>query len=475
MSRYTPQYKQRIAHTCPADYLFYGGAAGGGKSRYLIEEIIQGLIETPGETGFFTRRTYPELRKIIRDSKAIIPASLATYSKKDYQWEFKNWKEAANGQPSVLRFGHMFQEHDVEKYDTDEFGIIVFDEGSHFTPYQLNYMLSRNRSSLPNAWPRYRIGSNPGNISHNYLKKMYIDIPEDVDLIAYWCFDTHRWLAFPPGTRGRAKPYLVWRPDPTEEHIEHGVIPKTRCYIPATVRDNKYIGDDYIANLLELPESKRNALLYGDWDSFDGQFFAEFSEDTHVIDPISPQPHWPKWRGLDHGFYDPLVCIWFTMNPEDGQIIGYRELYKAGMTDAEACQLIKDMTPAGEHIDYTVADPAMWRGSSNDRMINTAMVYQRYGIYLIQGNNARVQGWSRVRDLLAINPETGKPGLVFTRNCVHTIESLPTLVHSDTNPEDLHDKHADSHCADCTRYAVMSRGSVAPRKLIRLKAGSLVH
>ena len=145
------------------------------------------------------------------------------------------------------------------------------------------------------------------------------------------------------------------------------------------------------------------------------------------------------------------------------------------MADAEACQLIKDMTPAGEHIDYTVADPAMWRGSSNDRMINTAMVYQRYGIYLIQGNNARVQGWSRVRDLLAINPETGKPGLVFTRNCVHTIESLPTLVHSETNPEDLHDKHADSHCADCTRYAVMSRGSVAPRKLIRLKAGSLVH
>ena len=134
----------------------------------------------------------------------------------------------------------------------------------------------------------------------------------------------------PPGTRGAPKPYQVWRPEATEEHLQLGTTPRTRCFIPATVDDNRYIDAEYKSALLELPEAKKQALLYGDWDTYEGQFFAEFTEDTHVIDPISPQPHWPKWRGLDHGFYDPLVCIWFTMNPEDGQIIGYRELYKGG-------------------------------------------------------------------------------------------------------------------------------------------------
>ena len=469
MALYVPQYKQKIAHTCPADEWLLGGAAGGGKTFALLNEAIAVCMEEPGATAIILRRTFPELSKIIRDSRALISSDIATYKTKDYTWEFK--KIGPNGKKSNLRFGHMHLDNDIYKYQGDEFDWIGFDEATHFSPLQVSYLRSRSRTSLPDGWPRIRFASNPGNVGHRSLKDSFVRPPDEAELIAYWDFTAHRWMAFPPGTRGAPKPYQVWRPEPTEEHLQLGTTPRTRCFIPATVDDNRYIDAEYKSALLELPEAKKQALLYGAWDTYEGQFFAEFTEDTHVIDPISPQPHWPKWRGLDHGYYDPLVCIWFTMNPEDGQIIGYRELYKAGMADAEACQLIKDMTPAGEHIDYTVADPAMWRGSSNDRMINTAMVYQRYGIYLIQGNNARVQGWSRVRDLLAINPETGKPGLVFTRNCTHTIESLPTLVHSETNPEDLHDKHADSHCFVGSTEITVPGGT---KQLHKIEVGDLV-
>ena len=46
MSRYDvywkPQPKQELALRCPATELFYGGAAGGGKSDFLLADFLQG-------------------------------------------------------------------------------------------------------------------------------------------------------------------------------------------------------------------------------------------------------------------------------------------------------------------------------------------------------------------------------------------------------------------------------------------------
>ena len=440
-------------------------------SRYSLEEAIATVREEPGAVVILFRRTYPELEKMIRESRAAIDPKEASYRASSYLWEFKNADKSPTGIGSVLRFGHMHQLQDMYRYQSDEFDLIIFDEGGLFEAAMIVFMHSRNRTALPNGWPRLRITANPGNIGHKYMLDTFVRPAGEHTLIAYWNFETHQWTLYPAGTRGKPKPYVVWKPDPSEEHLALGIEPKTRCFIPATVQDNKYIDAGYVASLMELPEDKKNALLYGDWDTYEGQFFSEFKEATHVIDPISPPAHWRKWRALDHGYYDPLACLWMTQNPETGQIIAYRELYQTNLTDTEACNLIKSMTPADEHIDFTVADKAMWRGSSNDRMMNTAMVYGQNGIHLMPANTDRIAGWSRMRDLLATNPEQGQPGLVFTRNCTHTIESLPTLVHSETNPEDLHDKHADSHCADACRYGIMSRGTVMTRRSTPIKAG----
>ena len=51
---------------------------------------------------------------------------------------------------------------------------------------------------------------------------------------------------------------------------------RDRIFIPSSVFDNKALLDnnpEYIASLAMLPEAERNALLYGDWDSFSGQVF----------------------------------------------------------------------------------------------------------------------------------------------------------------------------------------------------------
>ena len=226
MALYAPQYKQKIAHTCPADEWLLGGAAGGGKTFALLNEAIAVCMEEPGATVIILRRTFPELSKIIRDSRALISNDIATYKTKDYTWEFKTI--GANGKKSNLRFGHMHLDDDIYKYQGDEFDWIGFDEATHFSSLQVSYLRSRSRTSLPNGWPRIRFASNPGNIGHKALKDAFVRPNTEADLIAYWDFLAHRWMAFPSGTRGTPKPYPVWRPDPTEEHLQLGTIPRTR-------------------------------------------------------------------------------------------------------------------------------------------------------------------------------------------------------------------------------------------------------
>lgn len=111
MALYVPQYKQKIAHTCPADEWLLGGAAGGGKTFALLNEAIAVCMEEPGATAIILRRTFPELSKIIRDSRALISSDIATYKTKDYTWEFK--KVGPNGKKSNLRFGHMHLDNDI--------------------------------------------------------------------------------------------------------------------------------------------------------------------------------------------------------------------------------------------------------------------------------------------------------------------------------------------------------------------------
>ena len=75
-------------------------------------------------------------------------------------------------------------------------------------------------------------------------------------------------------------------------------------YIPAYATDNPHITDDYIFELEQKPEALRKALLNGDWNTFEGQVFTEYRDDsqhyddrkwTHVINPFEiPKDHSPE-------------------------------------------------------------------------------------------------------------------------------------------------------------------------------------
>lgn len=312
------------------------------------------------------------------------------------------------------------------------------------TDFAYTYLLSRLRTSpsLARAGmvPHMIAATNPGGVGGHWVKERFVDIgPPEVAVTV-------------------------------EEQIEDIVVESTRLYVPAALSDNRYIDRrSYLANLAGMTAIQRESLLNGSWDVIEGQYFTEWSRAAHVVEPFEVPSFWTRIRGLDYGFTNPMACVWLAFDP-DGTGYVYRELYGTGMTPPIQAAKIVEMSH-GEHVDYTVADPSIWAQTGVGMPI--AQQYADAGLHCRRAKNARVDGWSIVRQFLRPDPERADPALlgavdeqgkalyvpprlyVFS-HCRNLIRTLPMAVHDKTNPEDL-DTEGDDHVLDSLRYALASR------------------
>ena len=89
MILWEPTKKQALALSCPAFELFYGGAAGGGKSDFLLMDFVSGCNKYgKAWRGIFFRRTYAELDEIILRAKELYIPLGAKYNKTDKTFMF---------------------------------------------------------------------------------------------------------------------------------------------------------------------------------------------------------------------------------------------------------------------------------------------------------------------------------------------------------------------------------------------------
>src|SRR5690606_35749153 len=120
--------------------VFFGGAAGPGKSEALLIYQILRRTSIPNSRGLYLRREFPMLeRSIIPRSFEILSDTGAKYNATKHTWTFPNG--------SVLEFGHMYEKTDMFAYQGAEYDDICFDELTEFEEEMYEFMLSRCRTT----------------------------------------------------------------------------------------------------------------------------------------------------------------------------------------------------------------------------------------------------------------------------------------------------------------------------------------
>ena len=117
----------------------YGGAAGGGKSDWLLMSALD-YVDVPGYAALLLRRTYQDLAK----PGALIDRAHSWLHQTDARWneQKKQWRFPSG---AVIDFGYLEQANDVYQYQSAEYQMVGFDELTQFEEPQYLYLFSRLR------------------------------------------------------------------------------------------------------------------------------------------------------------------------------------------------------------------------------------------------------------------------------------------------------------------------------------------
>ena len=401
----------------PERDVLYGGAAGGGKSYAMLIDPLR-FAHRPSHKALILRRTMPELRELIDKSRELYPKAFpgCKYKEVEKLWNFPSGAK--------VEFGFLERDADVYRYQGQAYSWIGFDEITHLpTEFGWNYLASRLRTTDPEISTYMRCTANPGGVGAHWVKKRYV-------------------TPYPPNESFKGEDGL------------------TRKFIPARLDDNPYLAEDgrYEEMLKALPPVQRRQLLEGNWDVAEGAAFTEFDSDSHVVTPFEIPIGWERTKGIDYGYVSESACVWGTVDPSDGTLIIYRELYRKGLTGEDLGHLIAQMEAIDPFSVAGVLDTSAWaRTGTTGPTVGEALC--RIGHKLRRADKNRIQGKVQIHEYLKLQ-QSGRPRLQIFNTCPNLIRELQSIPLDKTNPEDV-DTHAQDHAYDALRYLIMSRPRIA--------------
>ena len=396
--------------------VLYGGAAGGGKSYAMLVDPLR-YAHRAAHRALIIRRSMPELRELIDKSRELYPKAFpgCKYREVEKLWNFPSGAK--------IEFGFLERDADVYRYQGQAYSWIGFDEITHLpTEFPWNYLASRLRTTDSEITPYMRCTANPGGVGAHWVKKRYIDPNE-------------------PNKSFKGSDGL------------------SRKFIPARLEDNPFLAEDgrYEQMLKALPPTQRKQLLEGNWDVNEGAAFTEFDTDLHIVTPFQIPIHWERVKGIDYGYASESACIWAAIDPSDGTLIVYRELYRKGLTGEDLGHLITEMELQDPLAVSGVLDTAAWsKTGTTGPTVGETLV--RQGHKLRRADKNRIQGKVQIHEYLRLQ-QSGRPRLQIFNSCPNLIRELQSIPLDRSNPEDV-DTHAPDHAYDALRYLIMSRPRV---------------
>jgi len=368
---------------------------------------------------------------------------------------------------NTIKFGSADKEQDIEQFEGKEYDYIFIDESTLATQYMIEFLKTRNRSKVVQA--KMILTMIPGFISHNYHKRIFVtreyesyENPDD-----YYYLEARIW------------DNVVW----VERQLEEHGFTVEEYYNIWTEKERmnyclKY--SDYAHNLAHLPEPKKQARLYGDWNIFEGQFF-DFNSEIHIVEEENYlsyseiKGNMAIVGGLDYGNVTVTTLVART---KDGNYLLFDELYHEKEVRSKKISDLKEFLRVRGMQNITiVGDTNMWIKDGFDVDVSATVAYQyiESGIKLAKVSKSSPEKNKGYRegsnDLFhdLLNYKTDKVGniiqkpkiLVYAR-CRNFIRTFPSLVVSKTNPNDIEQGQED-HCFLGNTLVATKRGQIPIR------------
>lgn len=259
-----PDSPQLQAYHCEADILFYGGAAGGGKT-----DLACGLALTAHKKSIIFRKEATQLTGVVDRLTSLMGG------RKGYNGQEKIWRF---GEGKQLELGSIPHDGAEEKYQGRPHDLIVYDEVPHFLEKHVRFVMGWLRNAEdPNQRCRVLMTGNPPTESQGDWI---------ISFFAPWLDPKHpnpaehgelRWFATIDGDDIEVEdnsPFVyeggerIYDFDPADYEPEQIVKPMSRTFIPAKVTDNPHLKNTgYLSVLQGMPEPLRSQMLYGDFSA----------------------------------------------------------------------------------------------------------------------------------------------------------------------------------------------------------------
>jgi hypothetical protein len=390
-------------------------------------------LKYPNTTGLIMRRTYPDLYK------SHIVKMYEEFPEVMQRYNVSN-KELLLPNGSRLFFGSAEHPKDLSAFHSSEFSDIMPDEAQEFSAEEIERLSGSNRCTTNHdITPKMIMPFMPGisesglpPVGLRFLKRVFVDKKlEGKENNRNWKFiqafgwDNIEW----------ARKELEMQGISEEEFYSWSEADRREFFIEYT---------EYGQNLAATTnDALRNAWLYGLWDTFEGQFFQQFSREKHVISPEEAaelrKPWHKKWASGDWG-YDHPHSIYMHSQSEDGLIITSGEIWGRLTNETDLGRNI-GAKYAGQKLS---AFPFSWDAGklssrsnpkfpkSISQMLNDALPKGMPNTHPADSSpGSRIAGARLLSQLL-------DAGLwKITTECTHLIDCLENLIRDPDNPEDV--------------------------------------